>query len=186
MRIMSINLAPAPVAASFSLASIDAMAQPLTALVYETGFPIGVVLAELAARARGQGLRVGGLIELPAPPRDDQHENRHSCDMTLENLASGEQFSIAAERGKLARGCRLDYDVLTRAAASVLAQIGKMDLVLLNKFGKADAEGGGFRCILADALALGIPVAIGVPRRNLEAFRAFAGELAVEHYFAGA
>lgn len=167
---------------NLDLENLDLLAQPLTALVYETGFPIGAVLAELAARVRAQGRRVGGLIELLGPERED----RHACDMVLKNLASGEEFEIAEERGKLARGCRLDYDVLLRAAASVQAQIDALDLILLNKFGKADAEGGGFRSVLAEALARDIPVAIGVPRRNLDAWREFAGDLAVEHYFGAA
>ena len=98
--------------------------------------------------------------------------------MALEDLASGDIIRISEDRGALARGCRLDHDGLARACALVLSNMKHCDLVLLNKFGKTEAEGGGFRCIISDALALEIPVVIGVPRRNLASWREFAGGFA--------
>jgi hypothetical protein len=37
-----------------------------------------------------------------------------------------------------------------------------------------------FRCIISEALGLATPVIIGVPRRNLASWRAFAGDFAIE------
>jgi len=51
---------------------------------------------------------------------------------------------------------------------------------VLNKFGKAECEGRGLRDLIASAIDRGIPVIIGVPKRNLEAWRNFAGDFAVE------
>ncbi|MGK3946480.1 DUF2478 domain-containing protein, partial [Streptomyces caeruleatus] len=53
-------------------------------------------------------------------------------------------------------------------------------LLVLNKFGKIEAEGGGMCGVMAKALERGIPVVIGVPARNLEAWRNFADEFATE------
>lgn len=53
-------------------------------------------------------------------------------------------------------------------------------LLILNKFGKVECEGGGLRDLIASAIDRGIPVVIGVPKRNIDAWRSFAGELAVE------
>jgi len=157
-------------------------AAPLTALVYDEGFAVGEVFRAIAANAEGRGLRLGGAIEraLPEPARG------HRCDMLLEDLASGETTRISEDRGALARGCRLDHDAMSRVCALVLSRLHDRDLILLNKFGKTEAEGGGFRCIIADALALAVPVVIGVPRRNLAAWRDFAGPFAVEQDFSGA
>jgi nucleoside-triphosphatase THEP1 len=101
--------------------------------------------------------------------------------MVLEDLFSGQKVKISEERGALARGCRIDLDGLARTCALVLSSLTHCDLVLLNKFGKTESEGGGFRCIVSDALALETPVIIGVPRRNLAAWRDYAGDLANEH-----
>lgn len=149
---------------------------PLTALIYDEGFPIGERFRRIAADARASGLRLAGSIEIEPPAAAPGRR----CDMLLEDLASGEQIKISEDRGALARGCRLDLDALARVCALSLTSLEKCDLVLLNKFGKSEAEGGGFRCIISDALALEVPVVIGVPRRNIEAWRDFAGDLAHE------
>lgn len=62
--------------------------------------------------------------------------------------------------------------VLTRLAAGA-------DVLIVNKFGKHEAEGRGFREAIAEALARDIPVLVGVNRLNLAAFEEFSGGLAV-------
>ena len=57
------------------------------------------------------------------------------------------------------------------------------DLLVINRFGKTEAEGGGVRPLIADAVDRGIPVLIAVPWRNIASWRVFAGELAVEFGF---
>lgn len=154
----------------------EMLAKPLTALVYDDGFGIGEVFGAIAASAINAGLRLGGVIEKPVAPVTP----RRHCDMVLEELATGQKVKISEDRGALARGCRLDLDSLTQTCALVLATLPQCDLVLLNKFGKTEAEGGGFRCVVSHALGLETPVIIGVPRRNLEAWRDFAGDFAIE------
>lgn len=170
---------PSPSAADWlpRLVQIDPCGNPLTALVYDEGFAIGEVFRALAAGARDAGLRLGGVIEKEAQPATPGKR----CDMTLEELASGEIIRISEDRGALARGCRLDLDGLARVCALVLSRLRQRDLILLNKFGKTEAEGGGFRCIVSDALALEIPVVIGVPRRNFVAWRDYAGAFSIDH-----
>lgn len=155
---------------------VDPLAGPLTALVYDEDFAIGDLFRALAARARAQGSRLGGVIEMEAPPAAPGRK----CDMLLADLASGKTIRISQDRGAFARGCRLDLDGLTRACALALQSLPHCDVVLLNKFGKTEADGGGFRCVISDALALGVAVVIGVPRRNLGAWREFAGDFAQE------
>lgn len=51
---------------------------------------------------------------------------------------------------------------------------------MLNKFGKAECAGGGVVDLMANAVDRGIPSIIGVPKSNLEAWREFAGDYAIE------
>jgi hypothetical protein len=148
--------------------------QPLTALIYDQQAEVEDALRDIAAQARGRGLTLGGVLPEAAPSRGGR------CDMLLRDLFANEAIQISEDRGALARGCRLDRDGLARACALILANLPACDLVLLNKFGRAEAEGGGFRTVIGDALTLGVPVIIGVPRRNLADWRAFAGDLAHE------
>jgi hypothetical protein len=53
-------------------------------------------------------------------------------------------------------------------------------ILLLNKFGKQEAEGRGVRPLIGEALARDIPVLIGVGREKLPLFQAFAGDMAQE------
>jgi Protein of unknown function (DUF2478) len=160
----------------------DAITNPLTALIYDEGFAIGEIFGAIAVNARSAGLRLGGVLEKPSAPDTPHH---HRCDMSLVDLASGGIIKIYEERGALARGCRLDLDGLARTCALVLASVPQCDLILLNKFGKTETEGGGFRCVISDALTLGIPVVIGVPRRNLATWRDYAGNFSIERDFSG-
>jgi nucleoside-triphosphatase THEP1 len=156
---------------------VDVLSNPLTALVYEESFDIGKIFAAIAERARDAGIRLGGVMEKPSP---EPAPPGRRCDMYLQDLTTGQTIKISEERGALARGCRLDHDGLARTCAQVLSSVPNCDVILLNKFGKTEAEGGGFRCIISDALALEVPVVIGVPRRNLAAWRDYAGDFAFE------
>jgi hypothetical protein len=51
---------------------------------------------------------------------------------------------------------------------------------MFNKFGKTEAAGRGLRDTIADANGRGVPTVVFVPRRNIEAWREFAGDLAIE------
>jgi hypothetical protein len=84
-------------------------------------------------------------------------------------------------RGAGARGCRLDEAALAEATARVEGSFEQVPhLLVLNKFGKVECDGGGLRDLIASAIDRGIPVIIGVPERNLGAWRDFAGEFAAE------
>jgi glycosyltransferase involved in cell wall biosynthesis len=51
-------------------------------------------------------------------------------------------------------------------------------VLIVNKFGKHEAEGRGFRAVIAEALALGMPVIVGVNGLNLAGFEEFTSGLA--------
>lgn len=149
---------------------------PITALVYTDSARVAVMLRRLAAAAVAAGASVQGYVQ-----HDVAIPGRSRCDMVLENIATGSRLSISEDRGPGARGCQLDADCL--AAAIVDLQTGlsaTTELLVLNKFGKSEVEGGGFRPLIAEALDLGIPVILGVPWRNIEPWRAFVGDLCRE------
>jgi hypothetical protein len=62
----------------------------------------------------------------------------------------------------------------------VEAALERAELVVINKFGKQEAEGRGLRGVIAEALERGLPVLVGVNGLNLPAFLAFAGGCATE------
>jgi nucleoside-triphosphatase THEP1 len=147
----------------------------LAALVYnELAYP-DEILRQVVDRCRLRGVRLAGVMQ--HRPRDPGHR----CDMLLEDLATGRQTSIFASRGRGAKGCQLDeYAMLKMVSEIELALKNGPKLVVLNKFGKVEAEGMGMRDLIAQAVGMGIPLIVGVPARNLHAWREFAGEFSVE------
>lgn len=132
------------------------------------------VLAALADRLAAQGLRLAGAVQENLDCGADR-----PCDMDLRLLGHGARVRISQSLGPMSQGCRLDADGVERAAgiaASVLAM--GADLLIVNKFGKQEAEGGGFRQLIGQALSAGIPVLTQVKPVNRAAFDAFAGGLA--------
>jgi nucleoside-triphosphatase THEP1 len=147
----------------------------LAALVYnEQAYP-DEILKQVVDRCRLRGERLAGVIQ--HRPRDPGHR----CDMLLEDLATGRQTSIFAGRGRGAKGCQLDeYAMLQTVSEIESALKNSPEFLVLNKFGKVEAEGMGMRDLIAQAVCMGIPVIVGVPERNLRDWREFAGEFSVE------
>jgi hypothetical protein len=94
--------------------------------------------------------------------------------MVLKDLASGREIAISQDLGDGARGCRLDHGALETAVGWVEESIVPgVDVVLLNKFGKREAEGAGLRPAIAAAAALEIPLIVGLAPENREAWDVF-------------
>lgn len=132
------------------------------------------LLAELAEGFEAEGRRVIGAVQI-----NTELPNQIKCRMELHLLPGGARVTISQSLGALAKGCRLDPDGLERAVhhAETALEAGA-DLVVINKFGKQEIEGSGFRDLIATALSEGIPVLLGVNTKNFDAFQAYAGDFA--------
>lgn len=145
----------------------------LLAVVYDDGIAADRLLSDLGYDLRAQGVGVQGLVQ-----RNSFRRDRAKCDMELEELGTGRVFQLSKDRGKLAGGCRLDREAIVTAATVMAAGIeANCELLIVNKFGRSEAEGRGLRDLIADAACRGISTIVGVPRRNLEVWERFAGEL---------
>ncbi|MBL6430620.1 MAG: DUF2478 domain-containing protein [Alphaproteobacteria bacterium] len=122
------------------------------------------------------GIRATGVVQINA-----EREDAGPCDMDVQVLPDGPAIRISQSLGREARGCRLDPAALERAVGLVEARLAEgADCLIVNKFGKHEAEGRGFRTAIAEALSADIPVLVGLNRLNAEAFVQFSGGLAVE------
>ena len=131
--------------------------------------------ARLADSLRARGLNLAGVKQT-----NRKREGACRCDMILEDLSSGEVICISEDRGPEARGCRLDRGALAEASERVLRAIRcGADLVIVNKFGKAESEGGGMRGVIAQAVEEGIPVLVCANAEHHVNLMDFAGDLAV-------
>jgi hypothetical protein len=98
----------------------------------------------------------------------------------LRSLGNGERFPIFQDLGAGARACHLAGDGAVTAAAAVRRDIADgCDLVVLSKFGKLEAEGGGLRDAFGAAIEAEIPVLTSVSPKFAAAWKSFAAPLFV-------
>ena len=150
--------------------------RPILAITYSDGVRVASVLRRLATELMRRDIHCCGFVQF-----DERRDDRARCDMVLIDLASRQRLQISEDRGPLARGCLLDAGELVRAVEHMRGMLDQGPHVLIiNKFGKTEAEGGGFRSLIGDAMERNVLVVIAVPWRNIESWRMFAGDLAEE------
>ena len=134
------------------------------------------LLAEVAHRLMAGGWPLAGAVQHnPGAARDGR------CHMDLEVLATARVIRISQDLGALSKGCRLDPAGLESAVGLAEAALDATPvprLVIVNKFGKQEIDGRGFRPLIGRALSRGIPVLTAVGSGNLPGFRAFADGMA--------
>ncbi len=143
-------------------------------VVYGDGLFRDALIAQCAAHLVASGYRLGGVVQSNAHQR-----GRRRCDMYVKDLLGGDEIKISLDRGNEARGCHLDPDAFARIDAWIeRAVLERVDLLIINKFGKEEVHGRGLRPVIAEALIAEIPLMIGVSTRNLCDFLTFFGDSA--------
>lgn len=133
------------------------------------------LLTTVAQELQAKGLQLAGAVQ-----SDTECAPEGKCDMDLQILPNGPVIRISQSLGAQSRGCRLDPVALEQAVGLTEAQLSGAvpDLVILNKFGKHEAEGRGFRSTVAKALEAEVAVLVGVNVANIEAFNVFTAGMA--------
>lgn len=146
----------------------------IAAIHYRTGFPIDDLLRALGERLRADSVRLGGIMQSSIADAGNP-----CADMMLTELGSGARIEISQRLGPLAQGCRLDSGRLAEVGVLLeRAFSGDLELLILNKFGRAEAEGHGLRRNFARAMEAGVPVLTAVRPPYDEAWQDFHGGLA--------
>ncbi|WP_299079717.1 DUF2478 domain-containing protein [uncultured Ruegeria sp.] len=129
------------------------------------------LLSAVAEHLLAGGAHLAGVVQTNTECADDS-----KCDMDVRVLPDGETIRISQTLGTQSRGCRLDPAALEQAVGYVTASLKDApQLLIINKFGKHEADGRGFRPVIAEALAQDIPVLVGVNGLNAEKFNEFTG-----------
>ncbi|KAB2694768.1 DUF2478 domain-containing protein [Brucella intermedia] len=147
----------------------------LAAILAAKDVPVDQLLAGAAHRARQAGLRVAGFLQ-------HRETGGEECcrDIEIEHIGTGVTQIISQSLGSGSKGCRLDPAALADVAGALLAEIDDgADMLILNRFGKGETEGHGFRSIIETAYARQIPVLTVVRETYVEGWNDFAGDCGV-------
>ena len=141
----------------------------LAAIIYRSGEDdVDVLIASFAADLIREGHRIGGVVQYNGC-------GPHGL-MTLIDLMTGRALPICQTLGPGAQSCKLDPSGLADAAVSVSRAIAEnVELVIVNKFSKQEAAGGGLRAEIADAVVAGLPILTAVSDKCYDAWIQFTG-----------
>lgn len=131
-------------------------------------------LFEVAQSAIERGLSLAGVVQKNTP-----RPKTHRCDMDVQVLPDGPLIRISQDLGLEATGCALNPDALEQSVAAVEEGLSdKTDLLIVNKFGKHEADGRGFRPLIGEALTMDVPVLVGLNEMNRPRFEKFCDGMA--------
>jgi Protein of unknown function (DUF2478) len=148
----------------------------LAAVAYDRGFDIDCLLVDVCERLARCGARLGGLLQVSTGAKGGCASTVHVVD-----LRTNTAFDIWEDRGVRAKGCRLDERGLAAASQAIDRAIAdRADLIILNRFGRAECLGGGFLGSLASAVAAELPVLTAVRAPYDLAWEKFHGGLGTE------
>ncbi|WP_323005206.1 DUF2478 domain-containing protein [Pseudorhodobacter sp.] len=148
----------------------------LAAIRFDHG-DIDGFLATTAQTLTGMGYRVRGALQT----RGAVGGECHCADMDLTTLGSNRVFRISQPLGNGSHGCRLHPGALAECSAFIEQELGQgADLLILNRFGRGESEGRGFRDLIGKAIALGVPVLTAVRPTYAEAWGAFGAGMACD------
>lgn len=137
---------------------------------------INLLLENVVQKMQADNFRVQGYLQ-----KEIMKPDRCQCDTYLENLANGAKLQISQDLGNGAKGCKLDNSMLVQLSEIALKDLDEIpELLIVNRFGRSEAEGHGFRQVIEKAFGLGIPILTAVKDLYLEDWRKFSGELGLE------
>ena len=131
---------------------------PLAAIRFDHG-DIDTFLDGIATSLTASGLCVRGAVQTRGAVGGDCH----CADMDLTTFGSACTFRISQPLGNGSKGCRLHPGALAECSAFIEQELEQgADLLILNRFGRGESEGRGFRDLMVKAIALDVPVLTAV------------------------
>lgn len=150
--------------------------QHLAAISYDRGFDIDSLLVTACEKLARRGVRLGGLLQISTGGKGGCASTVHVVD-----LRTNTAFDIWEERGTCARGCRLDEGGLAAASHAIDQAIAdRVELVIINRFGRAESLGRGLLNSFSLAVCAGLPVLTAVRPPYDVAWASFHGGFGCE------
>ena len=138
---------------------------------------IDAFLAVVAAKLAEKGLIVRGAVQ----SRGATGGECHCADMDLTTFGSNRIFRISQPLGNGSHGCRLHPGALAECSVFIEGELSQdVDLLVLNRFGRGESDGRGFRDLIGAAMALDIPVLTAVRPAYAQAWHDFGEGVACD------
>jgi nucleoside-triphosphatase THEP1 len=148
----------------------------LAAIHYERDFDINDLLRTVVKSLQGKGVRVGGVLQ-----EAEFRPNGYCAQLNIVDIRTGKTERITQDRGRDSRGCKLDPRGLAAISYCITDAIdADVDLVVINKYGRAESEGHGLLSCIEHAVSAGVPILTTVREPYIAAWNLYHGGLAIE------
>lgn len=147
----------------------------VAALVRTGADATDALLSEKVAEWRSAGARTVGVLAEPRRMQEGQ-----TCGAGyLRDIGTSDEQRIYLTAPPSSGACDLDAAGVEAACERLIDQIPNSDIVVLSKFGKLEAAGGGLLPAFRAAIATGKPVLTTVSEKHLGMWQAFAPDAVV-------
>ncbi|WP_346897050.1 DUF2478 domain-containing protein [uncultured Roseibium sp.] len=144
---------------------------PLAGIVFKSKDPVNSLLEDVSRTLTVRGLNLAGVLQQSVIP-----EGRTEKNVCLSSLRNDWQTPVLQDRGAHAQGCRLDPHAITDVAGRLSVDLeAGADMLIVNRFGRAESEGYGLRQVLEQAVCGDIPVLLAVREDYVSAWEEFHG-----------
>ncbi|NIB40474.1 DUF2478 domain-containing protein [Pseudomaricurvus alkylphenolicus] len=143
------------------------------AVLYTKETPSRDALNLVAQELLERGWRVGGVVQ-----EIHRHKDGYKTQVDIIDVSTGERIPInRPTREQIENNeCSLNLSALTDATAVLRKAIAdRVDLVVVEKFGEQEQQGGGLADEILHAMADGIPILVAVPAGVQERWQEFTG-----------
>ena len=143
----------------------------LAGIVFKSREPVNSLLEDVSRTLAQRGLNLAGVLQKAVFP-----EGRDEKNVCLSSLRGDWEMPVLQNRGQHAQGCRLDPHAITDVAGRLAVDLkAGADILIVNRFGRAESEGYGLRQVLEQAVCEDIPVLLAVREDYVSAWEEFHG-----------
>lgn len=149
----------------------------LAGIVYRRHDPVDELLERVRSGLTARGIIVGGISQ----NKIDSPDNASRSMLVVREINGAWEVPILQFRGEEARGCRLNPQAIADIAGRMnTIMAADTDLLLINRFGRAESESRGLRDLFEHAALSGLPLLVAVREDYCDAWRDFHGGLGTE------
>ena len=154
--------------------TINVEAARMAAIVHADDFAqADALLAAFARSLQECGWRVAGLVF------ERRTDTLGRKGMYLMDITTGREFCISQDLGPQSQSCCIDTAGVAKASDVLRkALTDGADLVIVNRFGALEAQGGGFAQEMLALAQAGVPLLTAVTEKHYPAWQLFTGGMA--------
>ncbi len=148
--------------------------RPIAAIIDQDRSGVDELLAGFASQLRAEGWRVRGLLQ-------EYRKEEGKDTSVLVDLETGASYLLFQDLGPGSSSCRVDPRGVAAASVALRKALAERpDLVIANRFGALESEGGGLANEMLALMSERVPLLTVVPDEYLDAWRRFSGGAGVD------